>query len=132
MTIQQIFQDKLTIAIKEKNVFEKDLIRVILAEFSREGKDLTDEKAIKILNKICSDMKTTNTDQSLKERDYIKLFLPQEFTKEEVNTILGDIIYELNLDKSPKNIGILKKEFEKRHPGQDGKVIGTFCKELLS
>lgn len=136
MRIQETLKERLSTAIRKQSVFERDLIRVILAEFSRSpkseiNKDLSDEDALKIMSNMMNDMKITNTEESLKELEYIEEFFPNRMSDFKIKSILSSIITTLNLDKTPKNIGVLKAEFEKTHKGQDGKLIGLLSKELL-
>ena len=137
MSIQQNLKNRLTIAIKEQNVFERDLIRVILTEFSNskyadKDKNIDDDMALKILAKLNSDMITTNTEQTLKESEFVEKLLPSKMNESDIKNNLVSIIDELKLEKSPKNIGILKKEFDSKYKCQDGKVVGKLCKELMS
>ena len=137
MTIQQVLKDRLSLAMKEKNVFERELIRVILSEFSNskqadKDKNINDEEALKILGKLNNDMIITGTEQTLKESEFVKKFLPTQMSEEEISQALNLMFSELNLEKSPKNIGILKKEFDSKYKGQDGKIVGKLCKEIMN
>lgn len=137
MSIQQQLKDNLKKAIINQNVFERELIRVILAEFSNskyidKDKNISDENALIILNKLNKDMIISNTEQTLKESEFVKKYLPEQMNEGNVKIVLESIISELNLDKTAKNIGVLKKEFDNRHKGQDGKIVGKLCKELMS
>ena len=53
-------------------------------------------------------------------------------SEEEISQALNLMFSELNLEKSPKNIGILKKEFDSKYKGQDGKIVGKLCKEIMN
>lgn len=136
MRIQEILEYRLKVAMKE-NIFERDLIRVVLAELSRSeqakvNKNLSDEDVMKIMSLMMKDMKITNTEESLKEIKFIEQFFPEQMNEDKIKSILSSIIVDLNLEKTPKNIGILKKEFDKKHPNQDGKLVGSLSKQLLT
>lgn len=131
MTIQEKLTEQLHTAIKSKNEFERDYIRVILAEFSRKGKNLTDEEAIKVLKKISKDAEEVNSEQSLKEVEFLKNFIPEEMSQEDIVKALEKIIVDNNIERTKKNIGLLKKEFETQY-SQSPSELGKLCLMAIS
>ena len=52
MTIQEHIVNDMKIAMREKRNDMRDLLRVVIGEFNREGKELSDERAIAIIKKM--------------------------------------------------------------------------------
>jgi uncharacterized protein YqeY len=79
-------------AIKKHKKKEKDAIRVALAEFSREReKEITDEKAVKILRKLISnEQELENPDPVFIET--LSIYLPKEASDDEISRWINSSI----------------------------------------
>ena len=52
MSIQKQVEFHMKLAMKLKQKKIRDLLRVVMGEFAREGKEITDEQALKIIKKM--------------------------------------------------------------------------------
>lgn len=130
-TIQEQLTERLHKAMKEKNEFERDFIRVILAEFSRKGKSLSDNEAIEELLKMRNNLRLLSSVQALMEVNFLNIYIPLEMTEEHISEVISTLIDEMKLERSIKSMGKLVNEFKSLYPGQDGAVVAKLAKKLL-
>ena len=52
MTVQEHIVNDMKIAMREKNVEVRDLLRVVIGEFNREGKEVSDERATAVIKRM--------------------------------------------------------------------------------
>jgi uncharacterized protein len=128
MTIQQHIKNDLVIAMREKNEGMKSILRVIIGEFNRVGKDVSDEQALSILKKMYQNaIDQAHTDEAAR----IELYLPKQMNEEELTVAIAQINIELGCS-SIKDMGKVMAELKVRHNGTyDGKVASTIIKNLL-
>lgn len=118
-------------AFKAKDMDRKNFLGVVKGEIQNEegrGTVATDDVVLGILRKMEKSLTQTNTPESLGELEYIKPYLPQLMSEDQIRTILAD--YKSNgLD----NMGALMGTFNKEHKGlADNKLVSTIIKEILS
>ena len=130
--IQKQLQERLHVAMKTQNSFEKDIIRVILSEFSRIGKEIDDVTAVKELKIIRKNLLETNTPDSLKEAKLVEEYLPSQMSQQEIENKVGEIFNEFQFEKSMKNMKPFMSIFNERYPGQDNKIVSQEIKNILS
>ena len=117
-------------AFKSKQMDKKNFLGVVKGEIQNEvgrsGKD-DDETVINILKKIEKSLKQTNTEESLKELDYIKPYLPTMMGEDQIRDIL--LTYKTN---GINNVGLMMGEFNKNYKGlADNKLVSEITKEIL-
>jgi len=127
MTLQEQIQADLKTAMMNKDENKKNLIRVILGEFSRIGKELTDEQVTKILKKMLENSKELNNQVEI---DILETYLPKELSKEELTTLIQKVITDNNII-SIKEMGKVMAGLKTSGSLYDGKVASEIIKTLL-
>lgn len=129
MTIQEHIKNDLTIAMREKNEGMKSILRVVIGEFNRIGKEVSDEQAISILKK----MRQNAIDQgNVDEQASLELYLPVQMDGEKLNVVIENIISDLGCS-SIKDMGKVMAELKLRHDGTyDGKEASAIVRKLLA
>ena len=114
--VEKAFAD-ICIADKSKEAtFKRNLLKLIISEFQRRPnlrKELTDEEAIKIINKFIKNNNELakydfeNIENLEKENEYLETFLPHKITEKEII----DVIKELELiPNAGRMIGMVMDE----------------------
>ena len=126
---EQINQDFMT-AFKAKDMEKKNFLGVVKGEIqneeSRNG-GVNDESVMNILKKMEKSLKQTNTEESLKELEYIKPYLPTLMDE----TLIRSII-ESYKNEGVNNVGQMMGTFNKEHKGKaDNALVSKIVKEVL-
>ncbi len=134
-------------AMKAKNDAGKRTLRAIKAQLlllktSGSGADITEDKEIKLLQKMVKerqDSYTIYTEQGREdlavvekeEMDIIKQFLPTQMSEEELTTALQEIISQTGAS-SMRDMGKVMGMANQKFAGKaDGKMISSIVKGLL-
>ena len=129
MTVQEHINNDMKIAMREKRVEMRDLLRVVIGEFNRVGKEVSDEKAIAIIKKMAQNAKDQ---ENTSEHTILKLYLPSQMDEAELEKIIQNCItfnsYSTMKDMC-KVMGYLKKNYDGTY---DGKTASVLVKKLLS
>jgi uncharacterized protein YqeY len=131
MTLKERINADFMIAFKNREIEKKNFLGVVKGEIqNEEGRSgiASDEVVLGILKKIEKSLTQTNTEQSLKELDYIKPYLPQmmseSLVREKVKTYINSGL---------SNMGQIMGEFNKNYKGLvDNKMLSEIVKEYLS
>lgn len=122
--IHQQIKDDLKQAMKEK-LPEKEFIKVVLSEFSRVGKELSDEEALKELTRL---KKTAVAMKSAEEIKYLDKYLPKMMGEDEIETQIMHYI-----DSGIDNIGQIMGAFNQQFRGKaDNRLVSQIAKKLLN
>jgi uncharacterized protein len=125
MSLKEIIQNDLKIAMKNKDETTKSVLRFVLGEFSRGiSKDISDAQIIKILKKSIENEREVSSEDS----PFIKVlskYLPQEATKEEIKGWILENIDFSNYKNKMQSMKDIMSEFS-------GRVDGTVVKDILS
>jgi len=127
MNIQEKINVDLKNSILNKNDNEKSLLRVIIGEFNRIGKDLSDEQCIKILKKMMENAKLLNNQIEI---DILVKYLPKELNSDELEILIHQIISN-NYITSIKEMGKVMAELKKSGNIYDGKIASDIIKNSL-
>lgn len=138
--------DDLKNSMKEKNELRKNVVQMVRAAILQVEKDkqieLTDEQIIEIMAKEAKKRRDSISDYEKGGREdlvnnikqevsIIEEYLPKQLSKEEVLTIVKDVITEVGAT-SIKDMGkVMKAAKEKIGAASDGKTINEAVKELL-
>ncbi len=138
--------DDLKNSMKEKNEIRKNAVQMVRAAILQVEKDngitLEDDKIIEIIAKEVKKRKDSLADyeksgradllnQINEEINILSEYLPEQLSKEEIQTIVKQIIQELGAT-SIKDMGpVMKASKEKIGASADGKAINEVVKELL-
>lgn len=113
MKLQLQIQQDFTNLVKEKNNLTKELLKVVLAEFSRYSlKDVPDEEVLRIIKKMRDSAIECG---NLNEVPILEKYLPKMMTENELREYIKSIISENNFsgmkDMSKVMVSIRKSEF---------------------
>lgn len=129
MTIQEIVVLNMKNAMRSKDVVVRDLLRVVIGEFNREGKEVSDEKATSILKKMVQNAKEQGNND---EANILEPYLPTQMDELELKRVLMNQI--MNMDSpSMKDMGVVMGWLKGKYSGEyDGKMASTLVRELLA
>lgn len=142
MIVKNKINEDYMIAFKTKQSTAKTVLSVIKGEIQTQEKvdnvqHLSDEKALKIINKMVKSLKETLTglstmpgreeliQQTKDELSIIETYLPKELTAEEINQKLDEVIAS-----GANNIGMIMKEFA--NLPVDKKLVSELIKTKLN
>lgn len=130
MTLREKINDEFMSAFKNKEMDKKNFLGVLKGEIQNEegrGVKITDEVVISILKKMEKSLTQTNTDESLKELEYIKPYLPTLMDE----TLIRSIITSYK-NTGIDNVGKMMGEFNKEYKGKaDNSLVSKIVKEVL-
>lgn len=133
MLIKERINEDFISAFKTKDMGKKNFLGVVKGEIQNEmgrsGKD-DDQTVLSILKKMEKSLKQTNTEESLNELIYLKPYLPETMSDDEVRRLIKEILAREN---STKNIGFVMGIFNKEQSGKsfDNKIVSQIIKEEL-
>lgn len=127
MTIEEKIRERLHVAMKNSNAFEKSILRTILAEFSRIGKNVDDKTAVNVLLTMRKALKEIGTQEAEKESLLISEYLPIVMNEYEIETT---ILAYLVMNEGIK-FKDLKDLFDKNYPGQNGELVAKCIKKHM-
>ena len=130
MNIEQQIRQHLRASMIGENKELTSLLRVVLGEFSREGKDLDDEQAIKVIRRMHQNAIMLNN--SFEEIE-LGRYLPKMLEPKDIKVIIENII-EVNEISSMKEMGKIMSELNKCKESHliDKKVASEIIKTILS
>jgi hypothetical protein len=128
MTIEKQIKADLKQAMLNKETTKRDVLRVVIGEFNRIGKEVSDEKAIAIIKK----MGKNATDQNkFDELHILASYIPDEMNELELKRVCMNFI--MNMDSpTMKDMGKVMSYLKQHHAGlYDGKMASIIVKRLL-
>lgn len=127
MTIQEQIGVDLKQAMLQKNEGVKSLLRVVIGEFNRVGKEVSNEKATSIIKKMIDNAKEIGNQN---EVTILESYVPKQLDEDTLKSIIGSIIVENHY--TVKDMGKIMAELKERFAGQyDGKLASTIIKSQL-
>jgi len=128
MTLQEKISGDLKVAMKESNIEAKDILRVVIGEFNRVGKEVSDQEATAIIKKMVGNANEMN---NTSEADFLSEYLPKELSEVELKDVI-DLICDYNGYETMKDMGAIMGKLKASHPNQyDGKLASTIIKNKL-
>ena len=123
MIYQQI-KDDLKNSMKDANL-PKEYIKVVVSEFDRVGKNLSDKDCVKELTRL---KKSAIIMKNTQEIEYLDKYLPQLMGEDEIETQICHYI-----DSGINNFGQLMGAFNKQFKGKaDNTLVSDVVKKLLN
>jgi len=139
--------DDLKIAMKSKNVLLKSVITMLRAEIKQIEVDTREEladddiieiiaKQIKVKQSAMDDFKNGGrddlADEAQAEVDLLKKYLPEQLTREELESIIKEVVAEVGAS-SMKDMGKVMGMVNPKVKGKaDGKTVSEIVKSLLN
>lgn len=129
MKVQEKVKNDLKEAMLQKNEEKKSILRVLIGEFNREGKEVSDDKAIGIIKKMVINAKDQ---KNINEQTILEGYLPKQMSKSELKEVCETFINTLD-SPTMKDMGKVMSYLKNNFSGlYDGKSASTFVKELLT
>lgn len=128
MKLQDQITSGLTRAILNNQTQKRDLLRVVIGEMNRVGKELTDEQVIKILKKMVENAKLCG---NLDEIPILNEYIPETMDYNAIKDVISEIIFidsytQKDMSKIMSNAKIqLGNSF-------DGKIVSQIIKEIFN
>lgn len=130
MSLREQINVEFMTAFKNKEMEKKNFLGVLKGEIQNEegrGVNVTDEVVISILKKMEKSLTQTNTDESLKELEYIKPYLPTLMDE----TLIRSIINSYK-NTGMNNVGQMMGTFNKEYKGKaDNSLVSKIVKEVI-
>jgi len=150
MSLEEIIQNDLLNATKEKDTSKVDALRLVKSEIMKartapgfDESKFNDEAVMKILQKMCKEREESSeiyksnnredlAEKELSEKKIISNYLPRQASEKEVEAVVKSIICELGA-KSMKDMGrVIKIVSNELGSRSDGKTISEIVKNALS
>tara|TARA_Y100001970_G_scaffold247353_1_gene316027 strand:+ start:76 stop:513 length:438 start_codon:yes stop_codon:yes gene_type:complete len=141
--IKEQLKDAMFKKDKERINALRNIIAKVKMKEIQKNKELTNEEIQKVLQSMAKQLKDSINqysdggrldlaDNESKELDILSEFLPEDMSQEEINSIIDDVISELNAS-SIKDLGrVMGLAISKIQGRADGSVISKLVKERLS
>lgn len=128
MKLQEKIQSDLKVAMMNKDVPKRDLIRVLIGEINRVGKDVSDDEVSKIVKKMTDNAIELNNQIEI---DILSDYLPKILTEKETEDVIDQFISDNNID-GIKQMGLVMKYLKDEFGSSvDGKVASSLIKNKL-
>ena len=129
MSIQQKVMQDLKEAMLAKNEAKKSLLRVLIGEFNRKGKELTDGEVVAEIKKMIENAKLMGNDGEI---EILSIYLPKQLSVNELENIVKATA-QLNNYSSMKDMGSLMKHLSDNYQGRyDGKLASQIVRQCLT
>lgn len=143
--LEKLRKDKVQ-AMKDKDKLRIGVISLMMSSIAlaekEKKKTLEDEEALEFIKRELKQTKDAleqtpaNREDLISETEkkieIISSYLPEQMSVEELKKEVEKIIKELNLEKNPKNKGVLIKEIMGKFKSKtDGKTVSSVVDELL-
>ena len=130
MNLQEKIKGDLKVAMKESNKEAKDIIRVVIGEFNRVGKEVSDQEATAIIKKMVTNANEMN---NTAEADFLSKYLPKQLSEHDLRNIIQGILSSEHNISSMRDIGRIMGILQKEYAGMyDGKLASTIIKDKLA
>lgn len=143
---KQKINDDIKTAMKNKDVFKRDILRMIKNEIEVAEKtalrELSEEEVVTAVNRYkktvqdqideaVKNQRTENLENFNKELEVVLYYLPKQLSEQEIRKIVQDVINE-NGFNGKKDIGKVMKIISPKTKGAaDGKLVNKIVVELL-
>lgn len=128
MKLQEKIQLDLKKAMMNKDVHKRDLIRVLIGEINRVGKDVSDDDVSKIVKKMTDNAILMNNQI---EVDILSDYLPKMLSEKQIEDLIIDFISTNNINNI-KQMGIVMKYLKDEFGSSiDGKIANIIVKNKL-
>jgi uncharacterized protein YqeY len=130
MTLKEKINADFMDAFKSKEMDRKNFLGVVKGEIqNEEGRsgNVNDEVVLGILRKMEKSLKQTNTEESLKELEYIKPYLPQLMSRDEIVSVIKEMS-----QNGHDNVSKIMRQFNTVYKGKaDNSIVSEVAKEIF-
>jgi len=130
MTLQAKIKQDMVQAMRDHETEKVNLLRVVMGEFGRIGKEIPDDQAIKIIRKMSENAKEQN---NIGEVNILETYLPKMYSEQQIKTLVANIIKGHKF-KGMQHMGTIMGILSK-HPDKmliDNKIASGIVRELLA
>ena len=128
MKLQEKIQSDLKVAMINKDNHRRDLIRVLIGEINRVGKDVSDDEVSKIVKRMTENAILMNNQIEI---DILSDYLPKMLSEKEIEDVIVNFISTNNIS-GVKQMGLVMKYLKDEFGSSiDGKVASTLIKNKL-
>lgn len=130
MTIQEKIKADMIQSMKDKSSEKTSLLRVVMGEFGRIGKEVSDEEAVKIIRKMSDNAAELKNDFEVKE---LETYLPSMLGPNQIKVLVAGLINTHGFS-GMKDMGKVMQEIKKLPAASqiDGKIASSIVKQLLN
>lgn len=89
MILQERINSELVVAMKAKDVTKRDLLRVVIGEMNRIGKELSDKDVVKILKKMIENATEVG---NTSEISILETYLPKEISDNDIHKVVEYVL----------------------------------------
>lgn len=130
MTLKEKINADFMSAFKNKEMDKKNFLGVVKGEIqNEEGRSgaVTDETVLNILRKMEKSLKQTNTEESLRELEYVKPYLPQLMSRDEIVSVIKEMV-----ENGHDNVSKIMKQFNTLYRGKaDNSIVSEVAKKYF-
>jgi uncharacterized protein YqeY len=130
MTLKERINADFMEAFKTKDMERKNFLGVLKSEIQNEekrGSSSNDDVVLGILKKMEKSLIQTNTEESLKELEIIKPYLPKMMSESEIYDAVKTIF-----ESGAENVGMVMKQFNEKYKGMaDNKLVSKLAGDIL-
>jgi len=128
MTIQEKIKADVKTAMLAKETQTRDILRVVIGEFNRIGKEVSDTEATATIKKMVANAQEMKNES---EVEILSAYLPKQLTEDQLDMLISQIIEDEKID-SMRGMGKIMSELQRGFAGQyDGKLASKIVKEKL-
>jgi len=148
MKLQELIKKDLSEAMKAKDTKKLSLLRLVVSEFNRVGKELSDEEVTKELRRMVKDLNVNihallsyeQTDNIIKkiqknqyEIDILEKYLPKMLGDNQIKIIISNIISDNNFS-GMKDMGKVMSKLNSLENSKliDNRKASVYVKEILN
>ena len=130
MTLKERINADFMEAFKTKDMERKNFLGVLKSEIQNEekrGSSSNEDVVLGILKKMEKSLIQTNTEESLKELEIIKPYLPKMMSESEIYDAVKTIF-----ESGAENVGMVMKQFNEKYKGMaDNKLVSKLAGDIL-
>lgn len=128
MSLQEKIQSDLKIAMMNKNVHKRDLLRVLIGEINRLEKNVSDNQVLNIIKKMTDNAIFMNNQM---EVDILSEYLPKILSEKETENIINNFIDNNNINDIKQMSIVMKFLKEEFGSSIDNKLASNIIKNKL-
>lgn len=126
--LQEQISIDLRTAMKNKDENVKSLLRVVIGEFGRVGKELSDDQVVSIIKKMKENAIEMNNQVEI---DILDVYLPQMVSRDELYGAIFALV-KLNGITDMKGLGKVMSELKTQYGTRyDGKLASELFKSII-
>jgi len=128
MKLQEQINEDLKNAMLTSKSYERDLLRVVIGEMNREGKDLTDDQVIKILKKMVENAEICGNNDEI---PILNAYIPETMDYAKIKEIISEIIFIDSYTQKDMS-KIMSAAKIQLGNSFDGKIVSQIIREIFA